>query len=828
LLSFIIIPLNNTFQINYNLKIIEMKMKYIFFSFFLLVIYINSNAQISFGGAPASFDHPVLKSIPVFNTPDFDYEQMLREDEANKGGAKPYRFGKTHFVNINPENSGEWTTLSSGDKVWMLQIHSKGAYSIGLFFDNFHLNKGVRLFVYSSDKSVVKGAFTEKNNKTNNTFVIGSTPGENIIIELDVPAKMNYGTIELSGITHAYKDIFGKSINNTTSSGSCNVNVNCPEGDEWQNEKRAVVRYEFNGYLCSGALINNTRNDGTPYLLTANHCISSQSSAQNAVFYFNYESELCDGTTGPLDQTVSVADLIATPADGSLDFSLLKLSVEPPAEYNVYYAGWNRSTAPAKNTTCIHHPQGDIKKITFDYDPPVTGNYGSGYVTNSHWNIIEWDLGTTEPGSSGSPLFDENHRIVGNLTGGEASCSYNYNDYYAKFDMSWDYYDDPNQQLKAWLDPDNTGAISFPSDSIDIQLTDIIFPTGDFCLTSKITPEIKITNLGLKEITSFGINYNINSENTQYYNWSGHLPSGNSINLQLPEISAASGAGSFKVYTSSPNEEIDENPQNDTLTTSFQADTIISNLLIKGSEFICTEELTGEYFTDYSGKCIWSITGGEGSIIAPNRVAVTWNSWGNRQIDLTLSNTCGDFEAEPIQVIPVEQSITLNISTQNNPVKYYISNTYNEIVFSGEIQENSGNVSLPACLMTGCYTLYLEGTNNCSSCSYSVTDENDNVLVSGTFSGNTLSSSFCAEDKENAIYNIYPNPAKDKITIEANFIEAYENAAFSIYTLNGAKKIPENKLKEATSVDISELRNGYYLIKIRSDYGEFTKSFIKQ
>jgi hypothetical protein len=130
--------------------------------------------------------------------------------------------------------------------------------------------------------------------------------------------------------------------------------------------------------------------------------------------------------------------------------------------------------------------------------------------------------------------------------------------------------------------------------------------------------------------------------------------------------------------------------------------------------------------------------------------------------------------------------------------------------------------------MSGCYVLNFDEVPNCTDCTFSVTDKNDKVLVSGNFSGSSQTASFCVEDKTEAVYNVYPNPAKDQITVEANFFEAYENATFAIYTLNGAVKIPENPLKDITQIDISALKNGYYILKIRSEYGEYTKSFVKQ
>jgi hypothetical protein len=111
---------------------------------------------------------------------------------------------------------------------------------------------------------------------------------------------------------------------------------------------------------------------------------------------------------------------------------------------------------PATSAVCIHHPQGDVKKISWDYDPVTSTPYLSTTTVSSatHWLVGNWEDGTTEVGSSGSPLFDQNHRIVGQLHGGFADCDVNLPDWYGKFSYSM------TEGLRAWLDPENSGAMT--------------------------------------------------------------------------------------------------------------------------------------------------------------------------------------------------------------------------------------------------------------------------------------------------------------------------------------------------------------------------------
>ena len=180
--------------------------------------------------------------------------------------------------------------------------------------------------------------------------------------------------------------------------------------------------------------MNNTAQDGIPYFLTANHCTGSAYSSW--VFNFNFEVADCNTPTDPYPNTgdipsISGCELRATTT--ALDFCLVEMSSTPPQSYDPYWAGWDHSGNAPVNTTGIHHPSGDVKKICKDYESAGTGDYGSGYDANTHWHIAEWDEGVTEGGSSGSALFDENHRVIGDLTGGQAACGNVVNDFYQKF-----------------------------------------------------------------------------------------------------------------------------------------------------------------------------------------------------------------------------------------------------------------------------------------------------------------------------------------------------------------------------------------------------------
>ncbi|MBU8892658.1 MAG: trypsin-like peptidase domain-containing protein [Bacteroidales bacterium] len=417
--------------------------------------------------------------IPVVLLEEINIKKLEKEDKEHlNSGLKSFRFADNIEVDIDTEHYGIWKTLPEGDKAWYLKIKSPGAYSLSVLFNHYRIPPGAKLHIYNTDKSHVRGAFTYKNNKWNYILPVAPVKGDEIVIEYYEPKEVDFiGEIHITNIAHDYKDILHYLTKDTKgfgNSGLCNININCETDSLWQMAKHSVCKITYNGWLCSGALINNTNNNGNPYFLTANHCINSDYDASAAVFYFNYESPDCINADGPVDQTISGSVIIAAPPVNTLDFTLLELSLDPPSEYKPYYSGWNRDITDPASVTSIHHPSGDIKKITKSYDGATTNDYSEGYNVYTHWWIDEWDEGTTEGGSSGSPLFNQNGELIGDLTGGDASCSYNFNDYYLQFHHAWQDYTEPNFSLNSWLDPDNSGIISLggylPYDTIPSHL----------------------------------------------------------------------------------------------------------------------------------------------------------------------------------------------------------------------------------------------------------------------------------------------------------------------------------------------------------------------
>ena len=435
-------------------------MKYLLIIALIITFAFRSSGQLSYGGTPISFNLkkeltslvPFIEMDPVNNT------QLLKEEALTVNHLKPFRFAKSFNVDISPKSSGIWTVV--GDmKIWRVGLRSKGAWSLNLIFDKMIIPKGASLFIYTSDHSKVLGAFTSDNEQSSGYFPTYPIAGDEIMVEYNEPIATAYpGELHISSVNHDFKNAFGTRL--IGPSGLCNMDVYCPEGSPYLTLKQSVVRLEIGGqYLCTGTLVNNTKQDTIPYLLTAGHCINNLTDAQTTVFCFNYESPSCgaggNSINGYSDQTMTGAFLKAR--SDSLDFALLQLETSPPAVFRPFYAGWDRSTAIPTSAAAISHPNADVKKISFDKSAPTIGSFSSEFTSNSFFIIGRWAIGTTEPGSSGCALLNQNKMVVGSLTGGTSSCSNPTNDIFSMFSKQWDHFKTSNMQLKYWLDPSGTG-----------------------------------------------------------------------------------------------------------------------------------------------------------------------------------------------------------------------------------------------------------------------------------------------------------------------------------------------------------------------------------
>lgn len=623
------------------------------FCFLIFSVY----AQLVDLGAPRSFTTDIsIENLNTNQMESFDLQAMQYQDsisDYHKVG--PWRFGKNFEVDYNINNSGTWTNLPNGDRIWQLRISSPGALTMNVIFDKYYLPEGANMYMYNKSKEDVVGAYTSILN--NPDSIIGSelVAGEDIIIEYFEPASViGEGLLSIGTITHGYRSLNLHAENllrGLNDSGNCNIDVGCPLGDGWEQQINSVAMIVVNGNgSCSGALINNTENDGTPYFLTANHCLGNPA---NWVYRFNWNSPnpSCATTTpssdGSFNQTMFNGQLRASNA-GS-DMALVELNNPIPNSWNPFYAGWDRSGNIPNFTVGIHHPRGDIKKICKDNDAPYYDTNGGAQV----WWIDEWEEGVTEPGSSGSPLFDDNKRIIGQLYGGLAACSGTNNngqfDYYGRFDVSWDG-SNASSRLRDWLDPNNTGAIindGYDPNVIlvdnDASISNIVAPSGDVCGGS-IAPVVTLRNFGNNNLTQVTIEYSLNGGSTQSFNWSGNLATNETEELTLPSLSLNMGNNNLSVATNQPNNQNDENTTNDEASTSFSVD-MLANPSVNIPNNICNNtNFTLTATPNANGNIQWFENEGNvnpdftGNTLNLNLNTGTYNYYMQEVVDTTSQN----------------------------------------------------------------------------------------------------------------------------------------------------------------------------------------------
>ncbi|MBL8751032.1 MAG: trypsin-like peptidase domain-containing protein [Planctomycetes bacterium] len=404
-----------------------------------------------------------LSDVDSITMAPLDRVAIAAEDQAAAAAKLPARFAITNDVVVTPELRGTWEQLDGAWSLWRLRIKSPDASHVNLGFTRFALPDGARLMVYSADYRHILRPFDVNDNSPTGELWTPVVFGSEIVVEVYLQtAQRERLLLELTAVNSGYRMFgAGPTALGTDGSATCNVDVSCPSAAPWASEIRSVARITIGGNtLCSGVMVNNTAQDRKNYFLTADHCGAAGNPA-SVVAYWNYDNKNCGGPDdADLSQFSTGAVLRANNA--ASDFTLLELNSAPNVAWGVTYAGWNRTTATTVSNSAvgIHHPSGDTKKISFENNPTVTTSNGgtTSPGNGTHVRVIDWDNGVTEGGSSGSPLFDQDHRIIGQLHSGGSACGNNLSDWYGKFGVSWSGGGTNATRLSNWLDPLGTGA----------------------------------------------------------------------------------------------------------------------------------------------------------------------------------------------------------------------------------------------------------------------------------------------------------------------------------------------------------------------------------
>lgn len=820
-------------------------------SIYILLGLFYSNiatAQLSQGGKPWSFDKTSQQAtqIQFKNLPPFDLSVLKAEDEINSNNKGPFRFGYNHYVNYNLKNSGKWTILANGDRVFELGIKSNDAISLNLAFDDFYIPEGAKLFIYTHDKKFVIGAFTKQNNDSSKKFATDLIPGPALVIEYYEPAAVtNQGRLSLFRVTHGYRGIKEFTEKSFGDGGSCQMNVNCALGANWQEQKRGVVCLVVGGSeFCTGSLVNDVPQDAKPYVLTANHCSSSNDFA-TWVFRFNWEAPGCpDPASSPSTaQSLNASTLRAR--DAGTDFCLVEITggliggTVPPA-YTPYFSGWSALNVPAVTEIAIHHPSGDIKKISEALTPATTSTYNSADC----WKTGQWTTGCTEPGSSGSPLFDQNKRIIGQLYGGPSSCGAsptNMNDYYGKFSTSWLGGGTNSTQLKVWLDPGNTGATTTdgfdpnstpPAYVNDAAVQSISLPAnGSSSCNTSIVPQVVLKNYGSGTLVSCTINYKLDAGALQTYSWTGSLNTNASTTITLSGISGLTiGSHTFKSYTSNPNGTTEQNAPNDSSLNTFSIISASPLVTIPQTEnFQAAFPSTNWTIGNPDANTTWTKTTTAGGFGTSTSSAKMNN---NPSSDISGES---DFIYSPyLDLASVITPVTLTFdvayarysSTYKDSLIVSVSNdcgnSWTRVYQKGSTllataPDNTGSF-VPTSSQWRTESINLDSYAGQSSIKIAFENKSgwgqslyiDNInIISGTTSISSISDF-------NSSFNIYPNPGNGLFNMAVSLSSATD-LTIKVFNVIGeivSTKMLSNVLNDIYNIDLTKEVDGLYLIEV--------------
>lgn len=387
-----------------------------------------------------------------------------------------------------------------------LKIIANKALNLSLSFSEFKLSKNSILSI-STDFEVTD-SITSKENNSRQIWASRVYQGNFIYLTLSIPeSELHLTKIKIDQVNFGFTAVGGGFFGNPGQSATCNINVLCPQGNGWENERNSVALIvSGGGEICTGTLVMNTCGSNIPYLLTANHCLNSN--VQNWVFQFQTWSNTCN-PNGTFREDVQFNGCQLRANNAATDFALVELNQTPPANSGINYSGWDRTNTPATSGSSIHHPQGDLMKISLYNQQAISVPWFSG--ASNHWRV-SFNQGIVQQGSSGSALYNQNRRLVGQLHGNQNNVCPNPGTNncwcttqipsvgeYGRFDLSWSGGGTPATRLSDWLDPSNNGQQTtnttnvanltapqpvFNANSLNISGPNLICNSSDYFITN--------------------------------------------------------------------------------------------------------------------------------------------------------------------------------------------------------------------------------------------------------------------------------------------------------------------------------------------------------
>ncbi len=365
--------------------------------------------------------HP--RSIPEVRLSALDHASLLDEDARSPSLCKRVRTSIGRDLQITSDH-GLWQNTPDNGRIWTVDVVSTSAVALRLHFADFDLPPGAELWLYApSHPEAADGPHQGRGPLDDGQFWSGTIEGDRVRVELFTPGDAISGAIHpprIDTLQHSYRDPLTAAADPR---GTCSNDITCSAS--FTNVSHGTARISFvengNGFLCTGQLINPQNGDLTPYFLTSNNCIATNTVAQTTQFFWLFQTSSCNGTPPTLSSVPksSVATLAATGT--SSDFTILIAEGALPC--GLFWPAFDANAiANGLASSVIHHPQGGAKRISFG--TKATADSAVCSTGNPNFLRINWTDGVTESGSEGAAVFrNDTQRVYGQLSCGPSTCA---------------------------------------------------------------------------------------------------------------------------------------------------------------------------------------------------------------------------------------------------------------------------------------------------------------------------------------------------------------------------------------------------------------------
>ena len=803
-----------------------MKIRLLYFALMLLMINTKGYSQENI---PVLSKQIFDKNIPLTIISAPEMNAIHAEDQERDKNGVLYRIGVNRPANISLNNTGIWKTLPNGDRQWQMHIKSPGAEAISFLFEVFKIYGGTTLNIQDISGKPLHNTLTSKDVESHFMQNAALCFGDEMIMTIYEPAYTKSSEIFIDRIIYNYRATGNPNAQKINESEACEVNVNCsPVGNNWQDEKRGVARiYVVEGGgagWCTGSVVNNTALDCKPLFLTALHCgVSATAGNMNQwKFYFRYEAPTCTNPSvaGTLDDyfitgCVRLADSNDAGGDTGSDFLLVQMgsianqaatiTTMKSANFNCYWNGWDANNTATTGGAGIHHPAGDIKKISTFNGTTVSTTWG-GSVSNTHWRLT-WSAnsnghGVTEGGSSGSPLFNNSSgRIIGTLTGGGSFCTaLNSPDSYGKMSYHWTSNGTPNnERLKTYLDPGNTGLLVLNGSSDPCTAVNPTVPVAQFSATPTTVNSggtVSFTDLSTGSPTSWA--WTISGSGWSY-------TGGTSATSQNPQV-IFNTVGQYTVTLVASNSMGSDNEVKSNYITVTQQSGPCA-----GSSATCDEYINNVLLNTINNTTACS-AGGFGNYSAMSTTLAKGSPY-TVTVSPAINGAPGAYTDDEIAVW-IDYNNDLDFADAGERIAYVL-------VAAG--WNNVFNFVVPATATTALVNMRVRISYSVDGaiipCGESTFGEVEDYKV------NIVASSGLEENNLDGL-SIFPNPTNDFITIDLTSGNAIVNE-IKLVDLTGKTLLTSTIINNSSKLDLQMLSSGVYHVIVNTNLGSVTRKIIK-